>query len=138
MGYRPKKRRAELRFKGTFHDGAEVGTDLSASAGVVQDMQIAINVGKLTDIHEIAAEHVILDWNIERDDGELIPITMEGLREIDHNLLMTILNSWLEAIGKIDAPLSGPSNNGSTQAPTNLENLAQFSESLQHPSTTGG
>ena len=136
-GYRLKKRRLKLEFEGGFYEGVEIGCNLSASAGLVKEVQDAA-IGEDIDIlYALARDQVILDWNLEDEEGNPIPLNDEGFRQVDHNLVMTIINSWLQNIGKIDHPLESASSNGHTPAPA-LAQMGSFTESRVNPSTTDG
>jgi hypothetical protein len=55
----------------------------------------------------------IISWNADTEDGVPIPFTMDGLRSLELDFTMTIINAWQEAINGVSVPLSGPSSGGS-------------------------
>jgi hypothetical protein len=54
----------------------------------------------------------IVSWNAETEDGQKIPFTMDGLRTLELDFTMAIINAWTNAINGVDAPLSGTSAGG--------------------------
>lgn len=55
----------------------------------------------------------LVSWNLEEDDDSPIPATLEGLRSLDIDLAMEIVNSWMDAISDVSPGKERPSPNGS-------------------------
>jgi hypothetical protein len=55
----------------------------------------------------------IISWNAETEDGQKIPFTMDGLRSLELDFTMAIINAWTNAINGVPAPLSATSSGGS-------------------------
>jgi hypothetical protein len=75
---------------------------------------------------------VIMSWNREDDSGEVLPVSMDGIRELEMWEFQGIMDAYLQLGGvKLDDPLSEPSKNGKpSQEPsalTELESLSQLS-----------
>lgn len=121
-GYNVSKLRGRtftLKFEGEEFEGAEVICDRNISSQLLLDIQ----TGALTDDMDalftlVVSGAVILRWNLEDDDGAMVPISLEGLRAVPADLILAILRNFTTNIGKVPSPLVGPSHNGSTQGAT--------------------
>lgn len=56
---------------------------------------------------------VLLDWNLQDEDGTPVPATPEGLLSEDWDFVMEILDAWMDAVAGVAAPLAQPSSGGS-------------------------
>jgi len=65
-------------------------------------------------IHELIASKIV-EWNMEIG-GKPIPATLEGLRQIDGDLLGSILGAWLKGAAMVSDPLEQTSNGGGDSA----------------------
>ena len=136
MGYQLKKRRLTLKFEDSVYAGAEVVCDLSASVGLVEDVQLASSKD-IKDFHRLMREEVILEWNLEDADSVAVPLDEEGFKSVGHNFIMAIVSGWGKGVGNIDAPLEDKSNNGHSPDPA-LALMENFKENQPSPSTSGG
>lgn len=60
------------------------------------------------------AEHVLVSWNLEEDDGTPIPATPDGLLgALPVEVLMDVFQQWKESRG-VAAPLDQPSSDTGT------------------------
>tara|TARA_Y100000310_G_C20636520_1_gene791471 strand:+ start:1136 stop:1561 length:426 start_codon:yes stop_codon:yes gene_type:complete len=132
-----KRRTLTLQFEDSDFQGVEVVCDRSASLDTVMGVQSAAAEGDLEEMFRLLGGEVIQSWNIDDDGGNPIPATIEGVRQVDMELLLKISREWSMALGAVDAPLEPESNNGHIPAPA-LEGMEQFAESLPNPSTTDG
>jgi len=68
----------------------------------------------------------IVEWNLEDDDDQPVPTTVEGLMSQDPNVIMSIITAWTSAVGGISAPLGGGSTSGqpSLEASLPMETLS--------------
>jgi hypothetical protein len=66
-------------------------------------------------IHELCAAFAecLVGWNLEDDDEQPIPATLDGLLSIDLDLVMSIVRAWLDAVASVSPPKGAPSPNGS-------------------------
>lgn len=74
---------------------------------------------------------VIVEWNREGDDGEILPVSMVGIQELEMWEFQGIMDAYLQLGGvKLDDPLSGDSKSGKPSpeqsALTELESLSQL------------
>ena len=74
---------------------------------------------------------VIISWNREDDNGDPVPVSMKGIRELELFEFQEIMEGYLQAGGaKLEDPLSDGSPNGKrSEEPSALTEL----ESLSHP-----
>jgi hypothetical protein len=54
----------------------------------------------------------ILDWNLENEDGTPVPATLEAMKGEDDDLILDIINRWMEAVSGVQAPLDATSPSG--------------------------
>ncbi|NUP18432.1 MAG: hypothetical protein HOZ81_20575 [Streptomyces sp.] len=54
----------------------------------------------------------ILSWNAETPSGEAIPHTMDGLRTLDLDFNMAVIDAWMDALNGVSAPLPQTSTDG--------------------------
>ena len=57
---------------------------------------------------------VLLDWNINDDDGNEIPATGVGMLKAPLRFANIIIQQWIEQMGQAPPPLSVPSGDGNT------------------------
>ena len=61
-------------------------------------------------VTEIFASKLI-SWDMELDDVP-VPATLEGIKSLEDNLVMIVVEGWMEAIGGTPDPLERNSTNG--------------------------
>lgn len=115
MGYKPKLKTylvrfdeghefhgAEARLRGMSYGEWEQVTGLDGGEG---DTSGAASVRRFVD-------HLI-SWNLEGEDGTPLPMTMDAVKEIDHDLVAALNNAWVQTlIGVHESdplPVSSPS-----------------------------
>lgn len=55
----------------------------------------------------------ILDWNLEDEEtGEAVPATLDAMKSEDDDLILDIINRWMEAVSGVPAPLDATSPSG--------------------------
>lgn len=71
----------------------------------------------------------LVAWNLEDEDGNPVPTTAEAVLDQDRDLMIAILNAWLDGLTGVSAPLEQSSPDG---APSLVESIpmAPLSESL--------
>jgi hypothetical protein len=120
MGYRPKRQTFKLVFEdGTEFDGLVVRTT-SPSLGVLQEtMRLAGGPGgegdQIDAMIELFAE-LLLEWNVEDDDGAPVPTTAVGLATLPAPFVMSLIKAWGEQMREsvqVPAPLDEGSTGGS-------------------------
>ena len=74
-------------------------------------------------------QECLVDWNVT-DDGEPVPTTLEGVKSVEPELIMAIVDAWMDAINGVSAPLAKPSSDGepSLEASIPMESLTQSQE----------
>jgi hypothetical protein len=73
---------------------------------------------------------VIVSWNVEDDDGQPVPPTVQTLLDQDFAFLMAIMNSWVTAMSQAPPPLPGTSGSGGTSPEASIPGLAESSSAL--------
>jgi len=54
----------------------------------------------------------MVSWNVETKHGERVPTTMDGLRTLELDFNMAIIDAWMDALKGVPAPLSPTSSDG--------------------------
>ena len=128
-------RAARLEFAGTDYEGIVVRVRLNVPLKtMLQIQEFRDNVSaKATSATEVTVDlkdtadsmvealklfgrAVLLEWNLEDDNGAPIPVGEEGILAVDVLFAMQIMSHWMEAVSQPPAPLAVPSANGSTSA----------------------
>lgn len=95
------RRRAVLAFEGEY-DGIEVTCLLDVPLRTFFEFQrMAEDIE--TSFQEFG-DRVLIEWNLEGDDGESLPATGDGFKELPPQFANLILTKWLEAVAQ-PAPL---------------------------------
>jgi hypothetical protein len=120
MGYKRESKTYNLVFKDTAMAGLEVLTK-SCPTGVFLEMASLVDVElplkkedeeKVQRLFDRFADRLV-SWNLEDDDDQPIPATIEGLYSQDLDFILQIILAWLDAVGGVTAPLGQPSTSGS-------------------------
>lgn len=105
-------------------------TDTGAEGAVVKVRSVSI--GRLADVPEktthvedagFLAEHLV-EWNLENDAGEPIPLSVEGLLSLEVPFFWLIYAEWMKATRGRSVPFDrrsdggGPSPTGDEPAPS--------------------
>src|SRR5258706_50838 len=53
-------------------------------------------------------------WNLDDDDGEPVPETLDGVRSQDLDFILEITMAWMDAIASVDPTLPQPANGSGT------------------------
>jgi hypothetical protein len=111
MGYRPKRKIYNLLFSGTEYEGLEVkmrrltvGEELEFEALRDQD-------GNSREFFELLTS-LLVEWNVEDDDGKPVPCTFDGVCTQDGAMVMAILNAGQAAASGVSDPLPSGSLSG--------------------------
>jgi hypothetical protein len=120
MGYTPKRRVFRLRFEDEEYDGLVVKVRSTSVGRLLEfmgflamdtDELTPADVEKITGLFEAFAE-VLVEWNVQDDDGQPVPATLDGVRTQDADFVMAIMRVWFQAVTTAPAPLAPPSSAG--------------------------
>ncbi|MFC5834659.1 hypothetical protein [Nonomuraea insulae] len=122
MGYKRPARVYKLVFN---EDDDMAGLEVKArsmSTGGLLDMapllDLQLSASPTAEEMESIAEllerfaGVLVSWNLEDDDDEPVPATLEGLLDQDIDFVLRIILAWADAISGVPAPLDGLSPGG--------------------------
>lgn len=129
-GYRPPRRVFRLRFEDGHHDGLVVRMRTTSVGRALDLMRFLVldtdgltpeDVAGFEGLFEGFAE-VLVEWNVEDDDGRPVPATLEGVRTQPIDFVMGILNVWFGATTTVSAtdPLAATSPAGEPSAVPSL------------------
>ncbi|MFF7947026.1 hypothetical protein [Streptomyces griseorubiginosus] len=130
MGYKPKRKTYLIQFEeGHEYHGAQARLygmtygqweEATGADGGEGDKSGADSVKRFV-------EH-LASWNLEGDDGELLPLTMDAVKSVDKDLIAALNNAWIQhLIGVHDAdplPDSSPSGEPSLVESVPMEALS--------------
>ena len=147
-GFSIPKRTMVLTFEGTDYEGAEIRLRLDSS--MHEALGIQDNLAELQVVQEAAADKaggnraltrllapifrqfgdiIVVDWNLQNDEGEAIPATSEGMLELPAPFAFLIIEQWAQVVTTPPGPLSETSN-GSQRSAEQETDLADWSRSL--------
>jgi len=126
--YQPKRKLYQLRFED--HPGLEVTMkglsieafmSLARGASALQGLDMAALKGPAL---EAAMDQVdglftrfaksLRSWNLDDDDGQPVPETVDGVRSQELAFILEITMSWMDAIASVDIPLPQPASASGT------------------------
>lgn len=56
----------------------------------------------------------IVDWNLEDENGEKLPISYDTLQDMDFDFVLPMFHGWRRAVMDVSVPLEQESSNGDT------------------------
>lgn len=114
MGYKPRTKIYNLDFTGTDHEGLQVSIR-SLSTGQYMDLfeaKTEAEAGGETSrlLHIMAGR--LLAWNVEDEDDQPVPPTLDGIKQQDLDFNLAIVGAWTTAMAGVSAPLEKSSTDG--------------------------
>jgi hypothetical protein len=113
MGYKPERKLYTLKFDD--HPGLVVRAR-SCSTKVFFDVAALADLENPTDndLQMLFKEfsNVLMSWNLEDEDDQPVPVTLDGLLSQEFDFVMEIIQAWMEAVGGVSTPLEPPSKDG--------------------------
>ena len=113
-GFRLPEKTAHVTFEGTDYDGAEIQLRLSVSFAQFIALRESAQGEDQEGMARLFGQNVLMDWNLEDDDGEPIPADGDGMLAIPLELTNLIVQHWVEAVSGVPAPLEPRSSDFST------------------------
>lgn len=131
MGHRPRRTVFDLKFEDTTGDD-ETGDPLKVRAKSVSTarlLEIQSMAGELQslDVNDPAAtpelmkrfvelvhvfSSVIIEWNVEDDDGQAVAPTEDALLDQEPGFMLMIIMAWANAVAGVASPLPNGSLGG--------------------------
>ena len=115
-GFRLPERTARITFEGTDYDGAEIRVRLSVTFAQFIALRESAQGEDQEGMARLFGETVLMDWNLEDADGNLIPADGDGMLAIPLELTNLVVQHWVEEVAGVPSPLSEPSGNIDTLA----------------------
>jgi hypothetical protein len=124
MGFRPQRQLVQLDFSQTEFAGLEITTravPVSTLLGFIEliDQAEALDAKAfkpedLNVVRELFARFaaVLVSWNVEDDDGQPVPATVDGLTSQDFPFVMSVISTWITALSQAPPPLRSASKPG--------------------------
>lgn len=117
MGFTPPRKVFTLDFTGTELEGFEVkvaSADLNTFLGLLSLADKADAGGKesLDAINSLfeGFARLVRSWNLDDEDGQPVPVGVEGLRTLELGQAMHVIRAWIAAVSDVPAPLDQPSS----------------------------
>ena len=123
-GFRVPRKTAVLNFEGGEFAGAEVKCAFDVSLETYLMYQALANspdTDSLRKIFQSFGKDILLEWNLEDDDGGLIPADGDSLMDLPATFSTALVNRWLEALANPPVPLDEPSPDGDTSEEAQTE-----------------
>lgn len=113
MGFKRNPKIYRLKWEDGDYAGLEVNIRSLTMGQLIEAKSGKSASGKdgLEGTVELLADR-ILDWNLEDEDGTPVPATLEAMKGEDDDLILDIINRWMEAVSGVPAPLDETSNSG--------------------------
>ncbi len=113
MGFTPKRKHYRLKFEDPDLDGLEV---LMSSATLkdllaIQSLDLSNSEASMTPVLEVLSR-AIISWNVEDEEGNAVPTTVEGIESQELPFVMDLITAWTQAVSSVAPPLPGGSNSG--------------------------
>lgn len=127
MGYKVKPKGYRLRFEDPDMDGLVI-VARGQNTGQYLEFQAAQAVraaggaaaqGATEQMLRMFAD-AIIEWNLEGDDDQPLPPTMDSLRALDLDFNLTAISAWMDAVNGVSAPLPQTSTGGSTSVEASI------------------
>ncbi|MFI8448252.1 hypothetical protein [Streptomyces erythrochromogenes] len=131
MGYKPKRKIYNLDFAGTDYEGLQVavrGLNTGQYIDLFDAKAEAEGGGETNQLLTIMASRLV-SWNIEDDDDQPVPATIDGIKTQDLDLNLAIVNAWTKAMAGVPDPLEQPSTDGGPFPEASIP-MAELSPSL--------
>lgn len=103
----------------------------------------------MQDLNKVAADanesslqlflKYVVEWDLEGDDGKIVPLTMEGIGTVEKPVIGKIISAWHTAMMAVPRPLKSASANGrrSEEATLGMESISESLGNLpKHNSST--
>ncbi len=118
MGYKIN-RVYRLKFESDAMAGLEVKVRSMSIGDSLEFAEEAEKIGAAKDVNQIRPvleklASAIVSWNVEEDDGTPVPVSVEGVIELELSAVTAIIEAWMEVIGGVPAPLPKDSSGGVT------------------------
>jgi len=115
-GFRLPEKTARITFEGTDYDGAEIRVLLSVTFGKFIALRESAQGEDQETMARLFGEDVLMDWNLEDDDGTPIPADGDGMLAIPMELTNLVVQHWVEAVAGVASPLPPASGDINTLA----------------------
>ena len=115
-GFRIPERTALINFQGTDYDGAEIRVRLSVTFAQFIALRESAQGEDQEGMARLFGETVLMDWNLEDADGNLIPADGDGMLAIPLELTNLVVQYWVEAVAGVASPLPPASGDINTLA----------------------
>lgn len=122
MGYKRPPKIYKLRFVDEEFDGLEVraksiSTKILMEISSFGDLRGKVDPNtagpELERMFEVFSKSLV-SWNLEDDDGNPVPPTVDGILEQDIDFMLEIISAWMEAIAGVPEDLKARFNGGGT------------------------
>lgn len=114
MGFKATRKRYHLKFADPEMNGLQVVAFSGSTGDILNIMGMAsgddTSKGSVETL-ELFAKNLV-SWNLEDDDGLPIPATLDGLKRLDLDFVMLLIQGWVQAVQEVPAPLETPSTSG--------------------------
>ena len=123
-GFRLPERTAVMEFEGGEYEGAEVRVRLDVPLSYFLDVQGLLASDAAWQGIPLFIDQALLGWNLVDAQGEAIPATLEGARQVSQAFISLVITRWAELIAGVSGPLAGESPNGFDAVGLDLSRLS--------------
>jgi hypothetical protein len=129
VGYQAR-RTYRLEFEDPLYEGLVVDATSPTLDGYFQMSSLKEGLDEnpdgLSSMVDQMAEYVA-SWNLETD-GKLVPVDAAGLRSVDVDIVLAIIEAWLQVVSGASGPLGRRSRSGETSPEPSTTGQGNLSE----------
>jgi hypothetical protein len=114
VGFKPKKKIYELKFEGDPDLDGLVVKLRGLNTGQTLGIETAREDGSEDAVNGMLRTYAdrLVEWNIEGDNGETLPLTLDSILGLEPDLNNKVIRAWTDAINGVPAPLDSASPDG--------------------------
>lgn len=114
MGYTVKRKSYHLKFVDPEMGGLEVVAHSGSTGNILNIMEQETD-GRIAeavkDSMAVFADNLV-SWNLEDEQGQPVPANLDGLKTLDLDFVMLLIQGWVQSVQDVPAPLETPSTSG--------------------------
>jgi hypothetical protein len=144
QGYQRKKKIYKLIFADEEMNGLEVRChsisietmlELTALAGLAGKALSEFTTDDYDSVNTVfeAFSGALVSWNLEDEDGNPVPATLEGVKTQDLDFIDVIIKAWMERVAGISDPLARNSTAGQRSLEASIPMVTSSPSQLSSP-----
>lgn len=120
MGFKPPRKAYKLQFEDEEYAGLEIVARSLSVADFLKISSLADDVKGKTEaeaassVNDLFASFArsVVRWNIEDDDDKPVPVSLDGVKTLEFDFVISVIQAWLSAMTDVEPGLGKDSNSG--------------------------